>query len=94
MRELMVMELADPFWILRESATKELIVTSLSMKRRSETMRELMVMELAEPFWVAKKEAVNWSTVMPGTLRVLTARVLMEPDTTVMELTARELTNC
>ena len=74
----------------------------------SDTMRELMVMELAEPFSVVKKEAVNWSTVMAGTLRVLTVRVLMEPTsaekeltvsstmcppTAVTELTLRELTN-
>ena len=89
MRELMVMEDADPFWMLRESAVNELILTSESTKTKSDTIRELIVMEDAEPFSVAKKEAVNWSTVIAGTLRVLTVRVLMDPNSAEKELTAR-----
>ena len=67
----------------------ELTWISVSTNSMSDTMRELMVMELAEPFSVVKKEAVNWSTVMAGTLRLLTVRVLMEPTSAEKELTAR-----
>jgi hypothetical protein len=62
MRELIVMELADPLRMLRLSATKELTKTSESTNRISETMRELMVMVEAEAF-VTSNEFATTDTI-------------------------------
>jgi hypothetical protein len=82
----MFMELAEPFSMLRVSATKELTKTSESTNSMSETMRELMVMELAEPLRMLRLSATKELTKtsestnrISETMRELMVMELAEP---------------
>jgi len=66
--ELMLMELAEPFWTCRESVRNELILTSESTNSMSDTMRELTERLLTSCSRTVKRSPA----------RVLTVKELME----------------
>jgi hypothetical protein len=69
-RELIVIEEAEPFWTVSSLALKELMLICESMKSISETMRELMVMVDADPLRILSSSAVNELILTSASIKI------------------------